>query len=162
MAHRQYSLKPFFTNSDAVRALTLCLNDVVPHVRLAALTMLGRLARLNAAAATPVLRRCLEQLLTDIEHCPDARRLDDSTMLLAEMIRQVRPASDLRVTSNTACLPAVQYTVCQHKVLTASITAADALHKLRTRQKQVDVFFCRCRRSSCPTWTWCRASWWRS
>ena len=107
---RQYSLKPFFTNSDAVRALTLCLNDVVPHVRLAALTMLGRLARLNPAAATPVLRRCLEQLLTDIEHCPDSRRLDDSTMLLAEMIRQVRLARVLgsRRRGSLACFCCMQ------------------------------------------------------
>jgi serine/threonine-protein kinase mTOR len=89
-ARKQYSLRQFFTHADAVAALTLCLNDVVPAVRLAALTIMGRIARLNPAAATPVLRRYLEQLLTDIEHCPDARRLEDSTMLLTEMIHQAR------------------------------------------------------------------------
>jgi hypothetical protein len=87
---KHYSLKPFFTHADSVAALTLCLNDVVPHVRLAALSIMGHISRLNSAAASPVLRRYLEQLLTDIEHCPDSHRLDDSTMLLAEMIHQVR------------------------------------------------------------------------
>ena len=88
-SNHTYSLKQFLTHAGAVRALTLCLNDTMPRVRLAALTIMGRIARINPAAATPVLRRCLEQLLTDIEHCPDARRLEDSTALLAEMIHQV-------------------------------------------------------------------------
>lgn len=106
-ARKLFSLRTFFTHADAVAAIALCLNDVVPGVRLAALTITGRVSRLNPAAATPVLRRYLEQLLTDIEYCADSRRLDDSTMLLAEMIHQVRalvaPASACLPRSDVAC-----------------------------------------------------------
>jgi hypothetical protein len=87
--NRQLTLRTFFTRTDTVRNLAICLNDSVPAVRLAALTMVGQVSRINRAVAFPVLRRYLEQLLVDIEHCGDSQGLEDATTLLAEMICQV-------------------------------------------------------------------------
>jgi hypothetical protein len=89
---RHLGLRTFFTRTDTVRSLSLCLNDSVPAVRLAALTIVGHVSRINRAVAFPVLRHYLEQLLVEIEHCGDSQRLEDSTTLLAEMICQVRIA----------------------------------------------------------------------
>jgi serine/threonine-protein kinase mTOR len=80
------SLQTIFAQADSASALTVCLNDVSQHVRLASLTIMGKIAQFNPAAASPVLRRHLQQLLADFESSPDSARLDATTVLLSKMI----------------------------------------------------------------------------
>jgi FKBP12-rapamycin complex-associated protein len=78
----------FFAQSESANALTLCLNDTNAHVRLASLTIMGKIARFNPAVSFPVLRRHLQQLLGDFSSSADSARLDETAVLLSAMIEQ--------------------------------------------------------------------------
>lgn len=78
----------FFAQAESANALTLCLNDTNAHVRLASLTIMGKIARLNPAVSFPVLRRHLQQLLGDFSSSADSARLDETAVLLSAMIEQ--------------------------------------------------------------------------
>ena len=78
----------FFAQVESANALTLCLNDTNAHVRLASLTIMGKIARLNPAVSFPVLRRHLQQLLGDFSSSADSARLDETAVLLSAMIEQ--------------------------------------------------------------------------
>lgn len=85
---REHGLLMFFAQVDSTNALTLCLNDTSQQVRLAALTIMGKIARFNPAVSFPTLRRHLQQLLVDFQFSPDSTRLDDTAALLSAMIEQ--------------------------------------------------------------------------
>ncbi|OQR86843.1 phosphatidylinositol kinase (PIK-L1), partial [Thraustotheca clavata] len=67
--------------------LFFLLNDENPEIREATMGLLERLAPINPASALPLLRRVLNQLLTEIEYAMDLRILEDSTKLLGRLIR---------------------------------------------------------------------------
>lgn len=78
----------FFAQVESANALTLCLNDTNAHVRLASLTIMGKIARFNPAVSFPVLRRHLQQLLGDFSSSADSAKLDETAVLLSAMIEQ--------------------------------------------------------------------------
>lgn len=84
----EHGLLMFFAQVDSTNALTICLNDTSQQVRLAALTIMGKIARFNPAVSFPTLRRHLQQLLVDFQFSPDSARLDDTAVLLSAMIEQ--------------------------------------------------------------------------
>jgi serine/threonine-protein kinase mTOR len=84
----EYGLLMFFAQVESANALTLCLNDPTAAVRLAALTIMGKIARYNPAVSFPVLRRHLQQLLGDFQSAADSARLDETALLLSGMIAQ--------------------------------------------------------------------------
>lgn len=126
------SLIMFFAQASATRALTLCLNDPSAPVRVATLTVLGHLVASNPAAAFPVLRRHLHQLLADIQHGPDSKRLDEAALLLAEMVEQVRLRSALQLACCSAQLSPHNCTAARCEMVGVGAAWADvALASLR-------------------------------
>lgn len=91
-----------------VKVLFVAVNDEVFLVRLAAISVLGRLSRINPAYVVPSLRKTMIELLTDLEYSKNSRSKEESARLLSALMRGshalVRPYVDpiLKVFVNTA------------------------------------------------------------
>lgn len=72
--------------ADNVRTLFLANNDEVFHIRLAAMTIIGRLTKVNPAYVFPSLRKVLIQLLTEIKFSNSARNKEESAKLISNLV----------------------------------------------------------------------------
>ncbi|KAF2280167.1 phosphatidylinositol 3-kinase tor2 [Westerdykella ornata] len=72
--------------ADNVRTLFLALNDEMFSIREAAMTIIGRLTRVNPAYVFPSLRKVLIQLLTEINYSNSARNKEQSARLISNLV----------------------------------------------------------------------------
>ncbi len=88
--------------AENVRTLFLALNDEVFAVREAAISIVGRLTRVNPAYIMPSLRKTLIQLLTELEYSNIPRSKEESATLLSLLVaaaqKLIRPYVDPMVT----------------------------------------------------------------
>lgn len=79
-------LDPHLSQAENVRMLFMTLNDEVFAVRQKAITIIGRLTKINPAYVVPSLRKTLIQLLTELEFASSPRNKEESSKLLALLI----------------------------------------------------------------------------
>lgn len=72
---------------ESLRDLFIAFNDEVPLVRSFAIRLSGRLLSVNPAYISPALRKCMLQLLTDLDTSPDAHQREEGANLLCVLIR---------------------------------------------------------------------------
>jgi FKBP12-rapamycin complex-associated protein len=72
--------------ADNVRTLFLALNDEVFAIREAAMSIIGRLTKVNPAYVFPSLRKVLLQLLTEINYSNSARNKEQSAKLISNLV----------------------------------------------------------------------------
>ncbi|KAI0091642.1 phosphatidylinositol 3-kinase [Irpex rosettiformis] len=72
--------------AENVRSLFIALNDEVFENRLAAVSLIGRLAGHNPAYVMPNLRKTLIQLLTELEYSSVMRNREECTRLLTRLV----------------------------------------------------------------------------
>jgi FKBP12-rapamycin complex-associated protein len=72
--------------ADNVRTLFLALNDEVFAIREAAMSIIGRLTKVNPAYVFPSLRKVLLQLLTEINYSNSARNKEQSAKLISHLV----------------------------------------------------------------------------
>ncbi|KAI0825630.1 armadillo-type protein, partial [Irpex lacteus] len=72
--------------AENVRSLFIALNDEVFENRLAAVSLIGRLAGHNPAYVMPNLRKTLIQLLTELEYSTVMRNREECTRLLTRLV----------------------------------------------------------------------------
>lgn len=86
---------PFLAQAEMVHSLAIALNDEDFEVREAVLVLMGRLSFRNPSHVMLSLRKCLIQLLTEIQYGGENRAREESTMLLQHLItsspKLVRP-----------------------------------------------------------------------
>lgn len=80
------SLDEYLAQADSLRPVFIALNDESCHARVTAIKLAGRLAQYNPAYVSPMLRRHLLQLLTDMDLSPDIRHREESAALLDALI----------------------------------------------------------------------------
>lgn len=86
-------LKSLDSNLDAhlsqptnIKLLFVAVHDEVFLVRLAAITVLGRLSKINPAYIVPSLRKTMIELLTDLEYSKNARGREESARLASALM----------------------------------------------------------------------------
>lgn len=79
-------LDPHLSQAENVRILFMALNDEIFTVRRQAMTIIGRLSRINPAYVVPSLRKTLIQLLTELEFASSSTNKEESSKLLALLI----------------------------------------------------------------------------
>ena len=62
---------------ESLRDLFIAFNDEVPLVRSFAIRLSGRLLSVNPAYISPALRKCMLQLITDLDTSPDAHQREE-------------------------------------------------------------------------------------
>lgn len=72
--------------ADNVRTLFLALNDEVFAIREAAMSIIGRLTKVNPAYVFPSLRKVLLQLLTEVNYSNSARNKEQSAKLISNLV----------------------------------------------------------------------------
>jgi FKBP12-rapamycin complex-associated protein len=72
--------------ADNVRTVFLALNDEVFMIREAAMSIIGRLTKVNPAYVFPSLRKVLLQLLTEINYSNNARNKEQSARLISNLV----------------------------------------------------------------------------
>jgi FKBP12-rapamycin complex-associated protein len=72
--------------ADNVRTLFLALNDEVFSIREAAMSIIGRLTKVNPAYVFPSLRKVLIQLLTEIKYSNSPRNKEQSARLISNLV----------------------------------------------------------------------------
>ncbi|KIK08874.1 hypothetical protein K443DRAFT_655406 [Laccaria amethystina LaAM-08-1] len=72
--------------AENVRSLFIALNDEMFENRIAAVSLIGRLAKHNPAYVMPSLRKALIQLLTELEYSTVMRNREDCTRLLTLLV----------------------------------------------------------------------------
>ncbi|KAF2748222.1 hypothetical protein M011DRAFT_467267 [Sporormia fimetaria CBS 119925] len=72
--------------AENVRTLFLALNDEQFDIREAAMSILGRLTKVNPAPVFPSLRKVLIQLLTEIEYSNSPRNREHSARLISNLV----------------------------------------------------------------------------
>ncbi|KIY73583.1 atypical/PIKK/FRAP protein kinase [Cylindrobasidium torrendii FP15055 ss-10] len=72
--------------SENVRSLFMALNDEEQENRVAAVSLIGRLAKHNPAYVVPSLRKALIQLLTELQYTSVLRNREECTRLLSLLI----------------------------------------------------------------------------
>ncbi|KAJ7066549.1 phosphatidylinositol 3-kinase [Mycena amicta] len=72
--------------AENVRCLFIALNDEVYENRLAAVHLIGRMAKNNPAYVVPSLRKTLIQLLTELEYATAKRSREECTSLLTMLV----------------------------------------------------------------------------
>lgn len=82
----QSKLDYHLAQAENVRMLFMAMNDEDFHVREAAITIIGRLSRINPAYVVPSLRKTLLQLLTELEFATISRNKEESSKLLGLLI----------------------------------------------------------------------------
>ncbi|KZV98444.1 phosphatidylinositol 3-kinase [Exidia glandulosa HHB12029] len=78
--------------AEHTRAILIAANDDVLAVRVAALTLIGRLSALNPSFILPALRLTLAQLIADLQHAPTPRARAESAQLIALVVRTTKYA----------------------------------------------------------------------
>ncbi|KKF92485.1 Phosphatidylinositol 3-kinase tor2 [Ceratocystis platani] len=76
--------------ADNIRILFFALNDEVFAIREVAVSIIGRLARVNPAYVVPSLRKTLIQMLTELEFSDVARNKEESARLLRLLIQHAQ------------------------------------------------------------------------
>lgn len=79
-------LDPHLSQAENVRMLFMALNDELFAVRQEAITIIGRLTKINPAYVVPSLRKTLIQLLTELEFASSSSNKEESSKLLALLI----------------------------------------------------------------------------
>lgn len=82
-----YPFTQHLSQAGALRTLFLGLHDEAFDLRCSVTALSGQLSDSNPAYVLPALRQQLFQLLSDLQHCPDSRHKEESTRLLACLIR---------------------------------------------------------------------------
>ncbi|KAH7139276.1 armadillo-type protein [Dendryphion nanum] len=72
--------------ADNVRTLFLALNDEIFGIREAAMSIIGRLTRINPAYVFPSLRKVLLQLLTEVQYSNSPRNKEESAKLISHLV----------------------------------------------------------------------------
>ncbi|ORY17763.1 armadillo-type protein [Clohesyomyces aquaticus] len=72
--------------ADNVRTLFLALNDEIFPIREAAMSIIGRLTRINPAYVFPSLRKVLLQLLTEVNYANSPRSKEESAKLISNLV----------------------------------------------------------------------------
>jgi FKBP12-rapamycin complex-associated protein len=72
--------------ADNVRTLFLALNDEIFSIREAAMSIIGRLTKVNPAYVFPSLRKVLIQLLTEIKYSNSPRNKEQSARLISNLV----------------------------------------------------------------------------
>ena len=75
--------------SHRLQALFVALNDEAGSVRALAISVVGRLAGLNPGYILPAARKHLIQLLNDMEHSPDSRQRQGTSLLVITWLQRV-------------------------------------------------------------------------
>lgn len=70
-----------------IKLLFVAVNDEVFPVRLATISVLGRLSKINPAYVVPSLRKTMIELLTDLEYSKNSRGKEESARLLSLLMR---------------------------------------------------------------------------
>lgn len=78
------------SKAENIRTLFFALNDEVFAIREVAISIVGRLARVNPAYVIPSLRKTLIQLLTELEFSDVARNKEESAKLLSLLVQNAQ------------------------------------------------------------------------
>ncbi|KAH6692211.1 phosphatidylinositol 3-kinase tor2 [Plectosphaerella plurivora] len=76
--------------AENIRTLFFALNDEVFSIREVAISIIGRLAKVNPAYVIPSLRKTLIQLLTELEFSDVARHKEESAKLLSLLVQHAQ------------------------------------------------------------------------
>lgn len=120
-------LDPHLSQPENIRLLFVAINDEIFAVRQVAVTILGRLSKVNPAYVIPTLRKTMIELLVDIEYSSSTRSKEEGAKLLACLMQSTKALIQPYVDPIMEVLiPAAQNTSVS-TVLSSVMCAAGAL-----------------------------------
>ena len=77
----------YLARAQHVNTLMLLLADEVFDIKIAATTILGRLALTNPAVVLPPIRQQLIHLISEMKNCPDYRTIEEAALMLCNFLK---------------------------------------------------------------------------